>query len=57
LDLQTGFLVLFGRLNKLESVALGETIRQAGLVKLGSLHFEMVTASGRQTYVKILHAF
>jgi len=39
LDLQTGFLVLFGRLNKLESVALGETIRQAGLVKIRSLHF------------------
>jgi len=38
-DLQTGFLVLFGRLDKLESIALGETIRQAGFVKIGRLHF------------------
>jgi hypothetical protein len=28
-----------GRLDKLESVRLGETIRQAGFVKLGCLHF------------------
>jgi len=38
-DLQTCFLVLPGRLDKLESVRLGETIRQAGFVKLGCLHF------------------
>jgi len=45
LNLQAVFLVLLGRLDKLESVALGETVRQAGFVKLGCLHFDMNSAS------------
>ena len=57
-NLQTVFLVLLGRLDKLECVIRRETVSQADFVKLGRLlHFEMVNASGRQTYVKILHAF